>query len=123
MRQAQHEAAFLRSLVQEQAARLQSAAEEAGAAAAAAAAAEREREQRWRNRDGGGGGSCGSAALDRQRQQQLRQQQLQQRLNYLEVRHELLIDLWTLRVLDNEVLGQYHCWAGAGGGGGGGGNG
>jgi len=31
---------------------------------------------------------------------------LQQRLNYLEVRHELLIDLWTLRVLDNEVLGQ-----------------
>ena len=63
------------------------------------------------------------SSVDRQQRQEQQQQQqllLQHRLNYLEVRHELLIDLWTLRVLDNEVLGQqHHCWAGAGAGGGG----
>ena len=113
LRQAQHEAAYLRSLVQDQSLRLQAAEEEAAAAAAAAAAAtERERERRA-NCDGGLGAA---AALDRQRQQQLLvQQQRRLKLNYLEVRHELLIDLWTLRVLDNEALGQ-HFWAGAGGG-------
>jgi len=121
LRQAQHEASYLRSLVQEQEARLQGAGMAAAAAAAVAAEREQQREQqRERGRWDGGGGEGGCMLDLQQQEQQQRQLFLQQRLNYLQVRHELLIDLWTLRVLDNEVLGQQqqqqqHYWGGGGG--------